>query len=52
MVMQSSRLFERVFDSSKKSFNKSVNAIFFKIGRSATNAVVLHLLKVIYLPVL
>ena len=40
------------FDSAKKSFYKSFNAIFGKIGRSATADVIMHLLKVKCLPVL
>jgi len=38
--LQSSRLFKYVFDSSKKSFYKSFNVIFGKIGRFATADVV------------
>jgi len=52
MVMQSSRLFKPVFDSFKKSFYKSFNSIFGKIGRSATADVVILLFKVKCLPVL
>jgi exonuclease III len=52
IVMTSSRLFKCVFDNAKKSFYKSFNAIFGKIGRSATADVVMHLLKVKCLPVL
>ena len=50
--MKSSRLFKCVFDSAKKLFYKSFNAIFGKIGRSATADDVMHLLKVKCLPVL
>ena len=50
--MKSSRIFKCVFDSAKKSFYKSFNAIFGKIGRSATADVIMHLLKVKCLPVL
>ena len=52
IVMKSSRLFKCVFDDAKKSFYRSFNAIFGKIGRSATADVVMHLLKVKCLPVL
>jgi len=38
--------------SSKKSFYKSFNAIFGKIGRSATSDVVINVLNVKCLPVL
>jgi len=51
-LMQSSRSFKCVFDISKKSFYESFNAIFGKIGRSATADVVIHLSKVKCLPVL
>ena len=50
--MKSPRLFTCVFDTAKKSFYKAFNAIFGKIGRSATADVVIHLLKVKCLPVL
>jgi len=52
IVMQSSRLFKCVFDSSKKSLYKSFNAIFGKIGHSATTDIVICLLTVKCLPVL
>ena len=52
IAMKSSRLFKCVFDGTKKSFYKSFNAIFGKIGRSDTADVVTHLLKVKYLPVI
>ena len=45
--MMSSRIFKCVFDSAKKSSYKSFNAIFGKIGRSATADVIIDLLKVI-----
>ena len=50
--MKSSRVFKCVFDTAKKSFYKAFNAIFGKIGRSATADVVMHLLKVKCLPIL
>ena len=50
--MLSSRLFKCVFENSKKSFYKSFNAIFGKIGRFATADVVMHLFQVKCLPVL
>ena len=50
--MKSSRIFKCVFDSAKESFYKSFNAIFGKIGRSATANDITHLLKVKCLPVL
>jgi hypothetical protein len=40
------------FDDAKKSFYKSLNVIFGKIGRSATADTVMHLLKAKCLPVL
>jgi exonuclease III len=52
VTMLSSRLFKCVFDNSKKSFYKSFNAIFGKIGRFATADVVMHLLKTKCLPIL
>ena len=52
IIMKSSRLFQCVFDDAKQSFYKSFNAIFGKIGRSATADVVMNLLKAKYLPVL
>ena len=52
IVMLSSRLFKCVFDNAKKSFYKSFNAIFGKVGRFASADVVIHLLKVKCLPVL
>lgn len=52
VTMSSSRLFKCVFENSKKSFYKSFNAIFGKIGRFATADVVMHLLQVKCLPVL
>ena len=45
IVMKSSRLFKCVFDDAKKSFYRSFNAIFGKIGRSATADVVMQLVK-------
>jgi hypothetical protein len=50
--MLSSRYFKCVFDIAKKSFYKSFNAIFGKIGRFATADTVIHLIKVKCLPVL
>ena len=52
ITMRSSRLFKCIFDNAKKSFYKAFNAIFGKIGESATADVDMHLLKVKYLPVL
>ena len=46
------RSFKCVFDIAKKSFYKSFNAIFGKIGRFASADAVIHLLKVKCLPVL
>jgi hypothetical protein len=50
--MLSSRSFKCVFDTAKKSFYKSFNAIFGKIGRYASEDTVVHLLKIKCLPVL
>jgi hypothetical protein len=50
--MFSSRSFKCVFDNAKKSFYKSFNAIFGKIGRHASAEVVIHLLKVKCLPII
>ena len=50
--MLSSRSFKCVFDTAKKSFYKSFNAIFGKIGRYASEDTVIHLLKNKCLPVL
>jgi len=50
--MQTLRLFKCVFDSSKKSFCKSFNAIFGMIAHPATAEVVIHLSKVKSLHVL
>ena len=50
--MISSRSFKCVFDNAKKSFYKSFNAIFGKIGRYASADVVIHLLKVKCLPII
>ena len=43
IVMLSSRLFKCVFDNAKKSFYKSFNAIFGKIGRFASADVVIYI---------
>jgi Reverse transcriptase (RNA-dependent DNA polymerase) len=48
--MFSSRSFKCVFDDAKRSFYKSFNAIFGKIGQFASAEVVIHLLKVKCLP--
>jgi len=40
------------FDSSKKLFYKSFNAIFGMIGRSSTADIVINMSKVKYLPVI
>jgi exonuclease III len=50
--MFSSRSFKCIFDDSKRSFYKSFNAIFGKIGRFASADVIIHLLKVKCLPVI
>ena len=52
ITMLSSRVFKCVFDNSKKSYYKSFNAIFGKIGRLATADVVIHLLQTKCLPIL
>jgi len=39
-------------NSSKKSFHRSINAIFGKVGRIASEEVVLHLVKTKCLPIL
>ena len=50
--MISSRSFKCAFDNAKKSFYKSFNAIFGKIGRYSSAEVVIHLLKVKCLPII
>jgi hypothetical protein len=50
--MFSSRSFKCVFDIAKKSFFKSFNAIFGKIGRFTSADTIIHLLKTKCLPVL
>ena len=50
--MISSRSFKCVFDNAKKSFYKSFNAIFGRIGRYSSAEVVIHLLKVKCLPII
>jgi Reverse transcriptase (RNA-dependent DNA polymerase) len=50
--MLSSRSFKCAFDNAKKSFYKSFNAIFGKIGRHASADVVIHLLKIKCLPII
>jgi hypothetical protein len=52
IVMSSSRVFKCAFDNVKKSFYKSFNAIFGKIGRFASAEVVIHLLKSKCFPVI
>ena len=39
-------------NSSKKSFHRSINAIFGKVGRIASEEVILHLVKTKCLPIL
>ena len=39
-------------NSSKKSFHRSINAIFGKVGRIASEEVILHLVKTECLPIL
>jgi len=50
--MFSSRSFKCVFDSAKKSFYRSFNAIFGRIGRFASADAIIHLLKMKCLPLL
>jgi len=40
------------FDSAKRSFHRSFNAIFGKVGRAVSEEVVLHLVKTKCLPIL
>ena len=48
----SGRLFKCSFDHSKCQFFKALNAIFSKVGRFASEAVVLNLIRTKCLPVL
>ena len=48
----SSRSFKCVFDTAKKSFYRSFNAIFGRIGRFASADAIIHLLKMKCLPLL
>lgn len=50
--LSSSRSFKCVFDVAKRSFYKSFNAIYGKVGQFASADVIIHLLKLKCLPVI
>ena len=52
IYLVSAKMFRRAIDNSKKSFYRSFNSIFGKVGRTASEHVTVELLKVKCLPVL
>ena len=52
IYITNSRVFKCSFTNAKRSFYKAANAIFGKIGRVASEEVILHLIKTKWLPVL
>ena len=52
VYITSSRAFSCVFDNARKAFYRAFNAIFGKIGRNASEEVVLHIMKYKCLPLL